>query len=97
MLNPPFTSCVPQVLLATISLHQTRALPGILDPMPAVPVETPQLEIAMKTSQSEESLPQALPLASPERSSVDEEHFNVCISYKKVNYSCPILDGSFIP
>ena len=56
------------MVFATVS----RSMADILDPVPAVPEEED-----MKTSESINTVPLALPLASPERSSLDEEHFNV--------------------
>ena len=56
-----------------------QAIADVLEPLPAVPQEPVEEEIDMKTSESD-NVPVALRLASPERSSVDEEQFNVGIS-----------------
>ena len=57
------------------------ALPDILEPVTAVPEDNPNRKL--DTSQAVEPLPLALPLASPERSAVDEENFNVCNFVRK--------------
>jgi len=56
----------------------------ILEPLPAVPQDIPDHETDKKAAQ-----PYALPLASPERSSVDEDQFNMAASYLKTQFSIP--------
>ena len=82
------------MLFATV----TRSMADILEPVPAVPQEDD-----MKTSESVNTVPLALPLASPERSSLDEEHFNVSNHKMQRRHSCQnnlqsfSLDGSIVP
>ena len=54
----------------------------VLEPLPAVPQDSFGKETDMKASESDNLAPVALRLASPERSSVDEEHYNVSMSCK---------------